>query len=272
MRDAPVTGELEHAVRGVPWYHTIELPGGVVTPGRWDARSLLSRVPLPASLAGQRCLDVGSWDGFWAFEMERRGADEVVALDISDPAAWDWPASPQSGTMERWRHAGSDAPGFAIARAALGSSVEHVQRSVYDVSPALIGSFDFIYIGSLLIHLRDPVRALNALRGVARGRLLSVDVLSLTLTALRPFRPAAELAGVDEPHWWTPNLAAHKRLLTSAGFRVLQSGGPCFLRRGIGAAGARSLHPRAQLHRWVGLPHAWALAKPDQGTEASPAS
>jgi tRNA (mo5U34)-methyltransferase len=268
--EAPVaTSELELAVRGVPWYHTIELPGGVVTPGRWDARGLPSRVPLPPSLAGQRCLDVGSWDGFWAFEMERRGADAVVALDISDPAAWDWPTLSQPSTMERWRRAGTDAPGFAIARAALGSSVEHVQLSVYDVSPALIGSFDFVFIGSLLIHLRDPVRALTALRGVVRGRLLSVDVFSLMLTALRPFRPAADLAGVDEPHWWTPNLAAHKRLLTAAGFRVLHSGGPCFLRQGPGASGAHSLHPRAQLHRWVGLPHAWALAQPTWETAAA---
>jgi tRNA (mo5U34)-methyltransferase len=242
-----------------------------VTPGFFDTRPTVGKVPLPGRLDGKRCLDVGTWDGFWAFEMERRGADEVVALDISDPAAWDWPAASQPGTMERWRRAGSDAPGFAIARAAFGSTVEHVQRSVYDVSPALIGSFDFVFIGSLLVHLRDPVRALTALRSVVHGRLLSVEIVSLGLTALRPFRPAADLSGVDEPHWWTPNLAARKRLLTAAGFRILRSGGPCFLRRGPGASGARTFHPRELLIRRMGLPHAWALAEPAQETLASPA-
>jgi UDP-N-acetylmuramoyl-tripeptide--D-alanyl-D-alanine ligase len=51
----------------------IELPGGVVTPGRYDLRPTLERIPFPASLAGKRCLDVGSRDGFWAFAMEERG-------------------------------------------------------------------------------------------------------------------------------------------------------------------------------------------------------
>jgi tRNA (mo5U34)-methyltransferase len=261
MDDTTSNSELERAVARVPWYHTIELPGGVVTPGRWDARGLPARVQLPSSLAGLRCLDVGAWDGFWAFEMERRGASDIVALDICDPAAWDWPGSARASTIERWRSAGIDCPGFPVARAALGSRVEHVQLSVYDVSTERIGSFDFVFIGSLLIHLRDPVRALTALSDVARGRLLSVEAVSLTLTMLRPFRPAADLAGVDEPHWWTPNLAARKRLLTAAGFTVLRSGGPCFLRSGPGA-GPASYSPRAQFLRRVGLPHAWTLAEP----------
>ena len=45
----------------------------------------------PQSLRGKRCLDVGTYDGFWAFEMERRGAAEVVAVDVLDHARWDWP-------------------------------------------------------------------------------------------------------------------------------------------------------------------------------------
>src|SRR5262249_20625446 len=58
------------------WYHTLELAPGVLTPGWVDVRPVVPRVPIPASLAGLRVLDVGTWDGFWAFEMERRGASE----------------------------------------------------------------------------------------------------------------------------------------------------------------------------------------------------
>src|ERR1700678_4471248 len=61
-------------------YHTIELPGGVTTPGQSDLRKQARRL-LPADLRGKRALDVGTFDGFWAFELERRGA-EVVAIDI----------------------------------------------------------------------------------------------------------------------------------------------------------------------------------------------
>ena len=71
------------------WYHTIELAPGVVTPGWFDTRPVSAKIPMPPSLAGKRCLDVGTFDGFWAFEMERRGAAETVGIDVLDPMQWD---------------------------------------------------------------------------------------------------------------------------------------------------------------------------------------
>jgi hypothetical protein len=44
---------------------------------------------------GMCALEVGMWDGFRAFEMERRGA-EVVALDLDDKRDLDWPRRPES--------------------------------------------------------------------------------------------------------------------------------------------------------------------------------
>jgi tRNA (mo5U34)-methyltransferase len=52
--------------RQLKWYHTLELPDGYVTPGYFDLRGVSKRVPIPASLAGKRCLDLASSDGFWA--------------------------------------------------------------------------------------------------------------------------------------------------------------------------------------------------------------
>src|SRR5438067_4479740 len=66
--------DLALEVADIAWYHTIELPGGVITPGEYDTRVAARKVGLPADLDGNRCLDVGTHDGFWAFEMERRGA------------------------------------------------------------------------------------------------------------------------------------------------------------------------------------------------------
>ena len=75
---------MEEAVDAVPlWYHTLELAPGVVTPGWFDLRPIVSLLPWP-DVRGKRCLDVGTYDGFLAFELERRGAAEVVATDISD--------------------------------------------------------------------------------------------------------------------------------------------------------------------------------------------
>lgn len=256
---ASATDDLRRAVADVVWYHTIELPGGVITPGRWDTRSCVQRLPFPASLAGKRCLDVGAFDGFWAFEMEQRGSSEVVAIDLRDASSWDWPGGPRAD-MEQWESGVAGHAAFGVAHSALGSQVQRFELSVYDVSPERLGSFDFVFAGSLLAHLRDPVRALSALRSVVQGELLSGDMVSLGLSVLSPRRAAATLAGVDAPHWWTPNLAGRKRMLTAAGFVVKDAGGPYFLKHGSSAVRARDL--RARVVGRLGVPHSWILAAP----------
>src|SRR6476659_6979467 len=85
--------ELREEVEKYGWYHSLDLGNGVRTNGMFDHASVLGRYPIPADLTGKRCLDVGTMDGFWAFEMERRGAAAVTALDLEGPAALDWPAA-----------------------------------------------------------------------------------------------------------------------------------------------------------------------------------
>src|SRR5437660_5371086 len=125
--------ELRQQVDAIQWYHTLELAPDVVTPGWLDHRAIVGRVPLPATLSGCRCLDVGTFNGFWAFEMERRGAEEVLAVDVLDPRRWDWPVNSDEATIREIgrRMAGGD--GFEIAADALGSKVRRLDRSVYDL-------------------------------------------------------------------------------------------------------------------------------------------
>ena len=66
-------------VAAIDWYHRIELPGGVVTPGVNNTPLALARLELPESLVGKSVLDVGAWDGFYSFEAARRGAKRVGA-------------------------------------------------------------------------------------------------------------------------------------------------------------------------------------------------
>ena len=223
------------------WYHTIELAPGIVTPGWFDTRAVANRLPFPPSLDGKRCLDVATFDGFWAFEMERRGAAETVAIDVLDPRRWDWPVNSESAVMAAigQRQPGS---GFEIAREALGSSVERRETSVYDLNPDEFGTFDFVYVGSLLIHLRDPVGALECVRSVCSGTLLLVDNIDMRLTLRSRRRPLAALDGVGRPWWWRLNLAALRRAAEVAGFRLVQA--PQWVWMPPGAA-----HPRARLSR-----------------------
>jgi tRNA (mo5U34)-methyltransferase len=86
-----VPTEAKDAIEGLNWWHVIEVAPGVVTPGTWDLRPAAEAMPWPRSLAGLRCLDIGTMDGFWAFELERRGAGEMLAIDLIDPERQDAP-------------------------------------------------------------------------------------------------------------------------------------------------------------------------------------
>ena len=211
---------MDAQVAALDWYHSLELAPGVVTPGWFDTRSLPPLLPLPASLQGRRCLDIGTFDGFWAFEMERRGASEVVAIDILDPQRWDWPAGSEPATVTAIGARKAGGRGFEIARAALGSRVERAERSIYELDPARDGRFDFVYVGSLLLHLRDPVGALGRVRSIAAGEVLVVDAYDPWLTLLSPRRALARLDAVGRPWWWRPNVAALVRMLAAAGLAL----------------------------------------------------
>ena len=262
---------LREQVDEIPeWYHTLELAPGVTTPGWFDLRDLPRQLPFPASLAGSRCLDVGTFDGFWAFEMERRGGD-VVAVDVLDPARWDWPADSEAAALEaigRRKAAGS---GFVLAKEATGSQVERLDMSVYDLDPERVGEFDFVYVGSLLLHLRDPVRALERIAGVCRGSMLLLDAIDLPLSRLLPHRPVAGLDGIGRPWWWKPNTAGLAQMVTAAGFTIVRGPDVVYMAPGRGFTGARDVRLRQlrSLAGWQeavtarrGEPHASVLARP----------
>jgi len=110
--------------------------------------------------------------------------------------------------------------GFEIARRTLGSAVQRREMSVYGLDELEVGRFDFVYVGSLLMHLRDPVGALMGVRRVCHGSLLLVDNIDAMLSLLFPRLPIAGLDGVGRPWWWKGNVAALTRMVKSAGFFV----------------------------------------------------
>jgi tRNA (mo5U34)-methyltransferase len=226
---APGPADLAAEVEANPlWYHTIDLGSGVVTPGWFDLRPTVDRLPWP-SLEGKRCLDIGTYDGFLAFEMERRGAAEVVATDVPEHENWDWPPRLRArGPGALAEIAGpKKGLGFEIARRALGSSVQRELLSVYELTPERIGSFDVVVCGSLMLHLRDPLRALEAIRGVCLGSFLSAEEVRVDLWAGRRGRPVAELDGTsDLCQWWLPSPAGHRQMLLAGGFDVDRSTRP----------------------------------------------
>ena len=184
------------ALRGQRWFHTIDLPDGTATPGVFDTRSCARDLDWPA-LGGLRCLDIGTCDGFWAFEMERRGAAEVLAIDVDARSA------------ER----------FALAANALGSRVRRIPCSVHDLDPAVHGTFDFVFWGTLLIHLSEPTRALETMRTVCRGQVLFVECVDA--------RPGSNAS--------RPDTAGFLAMLRLAGFEVVSTSAPFWTPMGASA-------------------------------------
>lgn len=210
--------ELWAKIRSVPhWYHQIEVAPGVVTPGINLSAEVLRRLALPADCCGLRALDIGARDGFFSFELERRGA-EVLAIDCVPP----------------------EQTGFLVASELLGSAVRYEVLDVYDLDPRRHGIFDIVLFLGVIYHLRHPLLAIDRIRAVARGRLwleshvidqgflnladgsrapLAAAAPGLAGNPLMQFYPGEALNG-DASNWWGPNMACLEAMLESAGFAV----------------------------------------------------
>src|SRR5687768_16495703 len=144
---------LQERVNAFPyWYHRIELPGGVVTPG-WAPISPAA-YQVPKELSGKRVLDVGAWDGYWSFEALKRGARQVVAIDDFS----DFLGSIKQSDRKAWEN-------FDLCREALGYDHERCQRhdmNVYDLTPDTFGRFDVVFFFGVIYHLRHPLLALRS--------------------------------------------------------------------------------------------------------------
>lgn len=218
------------------WYHSIDVVDGATTRGWFDLRHALPELPIP-DVRGKRCLDIGTWDGFYAYELERRGASEVIALDVPDLSGIDYP--PEVDAIEGFdRSQRSSQPrpaGFHLLHEILDSKVEWRAGNIYDLDPDDIGTFDLVVCGSLLVHLRDPVRALSAVRSVTRGQLLSIDHLHPPVQLLSRRRPLFQLRGMGTDfQWWLPNDAGARHLLHVGGFAVERTSPYFLLRHGAG--------------------------------------
>lgn len=178
------------------WYHTIELGGGLISKGYFDHRSIVDKYGLPTSLRGKTALDVGTGDGFFAFEMERRGADKVVAIDVDRLGDCDWLPRMRTrldGAMESttWRDH------FRMAHSLLGSKVERIVCSVYDLSPERVGIFDVVFCGDLLLHLQNPLRALQNIRSVTRETAIVETIVAKDLEDGFPDLPYLKFGARD---------------------------------------------------------------------------
>ena len=111
---------------------------------------------------------------------------------------------------------------FGWAAELLDSRVRREEYAIHDLDPDRLGGpFDFVVVSDLLIHLRDPVGGLEAVRGVLKpgGRLLVTEQTNLWLTIAHRRMPVAKFdAKATHFNWWEGNPACLAAWLELAGF------------------------------------------------------
>ena len=155
-------------ISSLPWYHTIDLGNGIVTPGHYDHRPYLHNYGLPDDLSGKSAIDIGAASGFFSFELERRGA-HVTATELPGWMDHDFGPTYQLDQTPEQAQIYLQQP-FEVARRALGSHVARKHINIYDISPETVGMFDIAFCGSVLIHLT--------------GRRISLEASSTSGTSL----------------------------------------------------------------------------------------
>lgn len=184
------------------WYHSIELPDGSVIPGHQSVeqqRTRLRQFRIPADLTGKRVLDIGAWDGWFSFEMERRGAS-VLAVD----------SARNTRLLE--------------AKALLGSRIDYHIADICRLTAKEVGTFDIVLFLGVLYHLKHPLLALENVCGMSREMACIESFVTdsdPSAIPLMEFYETAELRGQLD-NWCGPNTACLLAFTRTAGFARVQ--------------------------------------------------
>ena len=142
-------------------------------------------------------LDIGAWDGWFSFEMERRGA-RVLAIDAAEHAR------------------------FRVAHELLGSRVEYHIADICRLSPKDLGRFDIVLFFGVLYHLKHPLLALETVCDLTTGMAfvesyVSDDGSAPSAPPVMEFYETTELRGQFD-NWTGPNTACLLAFCRTAGF------------------------------------------------------
>jgi len=200
-RDSRVIAESRRQIERLSqlgWYHSIELPDGGVIEGHQSVEQLRRRLrqfPVPADLTGKRVLDIGAWDGWFSFEMEKRGA-EVLAVDSTRNTR------------------------LTEAKKLLGSRVEYRIADICRLTAKDVGTFDIVLFLGVLYHVKHPLLALENVCGMCRDMAcIESFVTDGDLGAIQSmeFYETTELRGQLD-NWVGPNAACLTAFCRTAGF------------------------------------------------------
>lgn len=231
------------------WYHTVDLGDGIITPGQYDYRSAIDEFPFPADMKGLSLLEVGSATGFFAFAAEKRGAT-VTSVELPSLHSLDrFPGQTQAHTLRKLvqMRSGAEAerdPLIAMGSAQtyfyhldgpfqfcyrrLSSRISRIYSSIYDLESTDIasGTFDYVLLGDVLLHLINPMQALAVVSKYARKHL----IISQQLSTIPSDKPLIEYVGgadpdTDDLSWLHPNFSFFEQFCQKLGFATVSEAG-----------------------------------------------
>jgi tRNA (mo5U34)-methyltransferase len=208
-----------------PWFHRIDLGGGVFTKTESAIGEPLEhpqptwetvKACLAGDLSGKTVLDVGCNAGFYSIEMKRRGATRVLGVD-------------SQRTLIRQA---------TFVREVLGLDLEYQRLSVYDLDPHVLGQFDVTLALGLIYHCKHLVLALEKLFAVTRELLVietaiyppekSPPSFVYDVGGIQPIlHPLAYVENTSDAkeaiyNWFLPSVDALCALLKNVGFDELE--------------------------------------------------
>jgi SAM-dependent methyltransferase len=204
------------------WYHRMDLGNGVTTPGFaydhiWhNARKARSAI----DYTEKTVLDLGSWDGMWAFEAEMLGAAFVVATDCLNYWQLPWHHGMNNLILVREAIFSQVVPLWNISPYVLRDRLDNMLYS----HPLLKDGFDIIQHLGVLYHLRDPLLSLAQCRSVIKegGTLLietAIHRAEDSVTMLFNFGSDA-FYKEDFSTWWAPTLPCLREVLRMSFFEM----------------------------------------------------
>jgi tRNA (mo5U34)-methyltransferase len=181
----------------------MNFPDGEIIEGYTTLQVLKQRYVdfgLPEELNGRRSLDIGAWDGWFSFEMERHGAS-VTAIDLVE------------------------VKNFLYAHQRLKSKVNYLVSDVYDLPELKLAPFDYVLFLGVLYHLRHPLLALEIVCALTT-EMAVIDAYVIdgeeqeyiaNPIPFMEFYETDELGG-NIDNWFGPTTDCLKALCRSAGF------------------------------------------------------
>lgn len=195
-----------------PWFHEIMFSNGAKTVA-YDVtikKQTKNMHSLPSSLNGKSVLDIGTYNGAWAFEAIRRGATRVTAIDY-----FVWAGNNQHHFYN-----------FCFARSQFGyeSKIDYKFLPIEDLSPAKFdgAKFDVVFFFGILYHAEDPIGYLRRVRSVLKDGGIAlietvVDGLDIPYPVAVIYEGSHQLNG-DGTNDFGPNELGVIAMMKKAGF------------------------------------------------------